>query len=99
MWIFGDLMVGLGRVLQLVLTFLWVTILVRAILSWVNPDPYNPIVRFIYNVTEPILYQVRKRLPSQFGGFDFSPIIVFLIIIFIQEVLIYRLLLLGQALR
>lgn len=99
MFIFGDILVAISKVLNVVLTFLWIIILIRAILSWVNPDPYNPIVRFIYNVTEPILYQVRKRLPFHFGGMDFSPLIVFLVIILIQEIIIHRLYVLGASIR
>jgi len=63
--------------------FMFITI-ARAVLSWVSPDPYNPIVRFIHNVTEPVLYQIRKRIPMMYGGIDFSPIIVILIIIFLR---------------
>ena len=44
---------------------------------WVNPDPFNPIVRFIHNITEPVLYQIRTRIPVNFGGMDVSPIVVF----------------------
>ena len=99
MFIFGDILVAITKVLNVVLTFLWIIILARAILSWVNPDPYNPIVRFIHNVTEPILYQVRKRIPSQFGGMDLSPLIVFLAIILIQEIIIHRLYVLGSSIR
>lgn len=99
MFIIGDILVALSKVLNIVLTFLWILILARAILSWVNPDPYNPIVRFIHNITEPILFQVRKRLPSQFGGMDFSPLIVFLAIILIQEIIIHRLYVLGASIR
>ena len=68
----------------------WV-IIARAVLSWVNPDPYNSIVRFIYNVTEPVLGRIRRSLPVHFGGIDFSPIIVFLVIIFLQNFLIMSL--------
>jgi len=60
-------------------------VIARAVLSWVNPDPYNPIVRFIYNLTEPVLGRIRRLLPLQLGGIDFSPIIVFLAIIFLQQ--------------
>ena len=63
---------------------MWIVI-ARAILSWVSPDPYNPIVRFIHNVTEPVLYQVRRRIPLNFGGIDFSPIIILLAVIFLQQ--------------
>ncbi len=76
---------ALATVLNLILTlYMWV-IIARAVLSWVSPDPYNPIVRFIYNVTEPVLSQIRRRLPVSFSGIDFSPIIVLLLIIFLQN--------------
>ena len=71
--------------------YMWV-IIARAILSWVSPDPYNPIVRFIHNITEPVLYQVRKRIPALMGGIDFSPIIVLLAILFLQHFVVQSLL-------
>ena len=61
---------------------MWI-IIVRALISWVNPDPYNPIVRFLYQITEPVLYAIRKRLPY-IGGIDISPIVVLLVIMFLQ---------------
>jgi YggT family protein len=70
--------------------YMWI-IIARAILSWVSPDPYNPIVRFIHNVTEPVLYQIRKRIPIMMGGIDFSPIIVLLAIIFLQHFVVQSL--------
>lgn len=66
---------------------MWIVV-ARAVLSWVNPDPYNPIVRFINSVTEPVLYQIRRRLPVSFGGLDLSPIIVFLAVIFLRKFLV-----------
>jgi YggT family protein len=63
--------------------FMWI-IIARAVLSWVNPDPYNAIVRFITNVTEPVLYQIRRRIPFNMGGLDISPIIAIMIVIFLQ---------------
>jgi len=84
MFIIGYFVAAVAKVIDYGLyIFLWIVI-ARAILSWVNPDPYNPIVRFIHNVTEPVLYQIRKRIPVYFGGIDLSPIVVFLIIIFLQ---------------
>jgi len=62
----------------------WWVILVRALLSWVSPDPYNPIVRTIYNLTEPVFDWFRERLPVVFGGIDFSPLLVLLVIEFVQ---------------
>ncbi len=79
---------ALAYVINMVLTiYMWI-IIARAVLSWVNPDPYNPIVRFLYSVTEPVLYAIRKRLPVFFSGIDFSPIIVILVIIFLQRFLV-----------
>jgi YggT family protein len=80
----GYFLMAVAKVLDLALSlYMWVVV-ARAILSWVNPDPYNAIVRFIHAVTEPVLSQIRSRIPSSFGGIDFSPIIVFLGVIFLQ---------------
>ncbi len=67
--------------------YMWI-IIIRALLSWVNPDPYNPIVQFLYRITEPVLYPIRRRLPFLRMGIDFSPIVVILVIIFLQYFLI-----------
>ena len=84
MLVFRNLLVAVATVLDYVLIFFMFITIARAVLSWVSPDPYNPIVRFIHNVTEPVLYQIRKRLPMMYGGIDFSPIVVILIIIFLR---------------
>jgi YggT family protein len=84
MYIVGYFLMAAAKVMDIVLLlFMWILI-ARAILSWVNPDPYNPIVRFIHNVTEPIMYPIRSKLPINFGGIDFSPIIIILGIIFLR---------------
>jgi len=91
MFVISNLLVAVAKVLDIALTiFMWI-IIARAILSWVSPDPYNPIVRFIHNVTEPVLYQVRKRIPLSFGGIDFSPIIILLAVIFLQQFVVQSL--------
>ncbi len=88
MVVFGNFLAALAKVINVVLyLYMWI-IIARAVLSWVSPDPYNPIVRFIHNVTEPMLYQIRKRLPVSYGGIDFSPIIVILAILFLQSFLV-----------
>jgi len=82
--VIGYFFIALARVIETVLTiYMWVVV-ARAVLSWVNPDPYNPIVRFIHNVTEPVLYRIRQSLPVSFSGIDFSPIVVFLAIMFLK---------------
>lgn len=66
--------------------YMWI-IIARAILSWVNPDPYNPIVQFLYKATEPVLYKIRRILPDM-GGIDISPIVVLVAIMFLQKFLV-----------
>jgi len=94
---FGHLIIALANVLNLVLTiYLWI-IIARAVLSWVSPDPYNPIVRFIHNITEPVLYRVRAKVPLFFGGIDFSPMIVLLAIVFLKGFLVQSLYSFGSS--
>ncbi|UCG20622.1 MAG: YggT family protein [Deltaproteobacteria bacterium] len=88
MFVVGNLLEALATVIYYVLTlYMWI-IIARAVISWVNPDPYNPIVRFLYSVTDPVLLAIRRRLPLSFGGIDFSPILVILAIIFLQRFLV-----------
>ena len=87
MFVFANLLDALATILSYVLTiYMWV-IIIRALISWVNPDPYNPIVRFLYQITEPVLHAIRKKLPY-IGGIDISPIIVLLVIMFLQVFLV-----------
>jgi len=91
MFIFSNLLMAVAKILNIGLTiYMWI-IIARAVVSWVNPDPYNPIVRFLNNVTEPVLFRIRRIIPVYFGGFDFSPILVILVIIFIQAFLVQSL--------
>jgi YggT family protein len=98
MFIIGNLLKAVAVVLNYVLHFYMWIVIARAVLSWVNPDPYNPIVRFIHNVTEPVLYRIRRKLPFDFGGIDFSPIIVILGIIFLQHFVVTSLFRLSATL-
>lgn len=68
----------LAEVIGLVFQIYIFIVIARALVSWVSPDPYNPIVRFLYQATEPVLDRIRRFIPSQFGGIDFSPIILLL---------------------
>jgi YggT family protein len=70
-----------------IVAYIWI-IIARALLSWVNPDPYNPIVRFLFRVTEPVLRPVRERLGAYQIGLDFSPMIVILVLYFLKEFLV-----------
>ena len=91
MFIVANFLFATASVLQLVLTvYLWIVI-ARALISWVNPDPYNPIVRFLFNATEPLLFWIRRRLPVVFGGIDVSPLLVLIAIYFLQGFLVQSL--------
>ena len=99
MFVFSNLLTAIAKILDVVLViFMWIVI-ARAILSWVSPDPYNPIVRFIHNITEPVLFQIRKRIPLNFGGIDFSPILVLLAVIFLRRFVVQSLYELALTLR
>ena len=88
MFAVGNLIESLAYILNLGLTIYMWLIIARALLSWVNPDPYNPIVRMLYNVTEPVLGWVRQRVPLIFGGLDLSPLLVLLAVVFLQRFLV-----------
>lgn len=79
---------AIARILDIVLSaYLW-CIIIRALLSWVNPDPWNPIVRFLQRVTEPVLAPIRRLLPVWRLGIDVSPIVVILAIYFVRDFLV-----------
>jgi len=88
MFILGNFLSATAQILKIVLElYMWI-IIIRALLSWVNPDPYNPIVQFLNRFTEPVLSRVRQLIPMSGVGIDFSPIIVILAIIFLQSFLV-----------
>jgi YggT family protein len=96
MFALGNLIDSLAYILNMALTIYMWLIIARALLTWVNPDPYNPIVRFLYNVTEPVLAWVRSRVPVVFGGLDLSPLLVLLAIVFLQRFLVSTLIELAR---
>jgi len=97
MFALGNFVFALAKVIDVVLTLLYWLILIRALISWVNPDPFNPIVQFLYRMTEPILQPIRRFLPMM--AIDFSPIIAFLAIIFLKSFLVATLFDLGYRLQ
>src|ERR1700677_3505832 len=86
MFVLANFVDALASVVNILLTIMYWLILVRALISWVNPDPFNPIVQFLMRVTEPVLEPVRRMLPPL--PLDISPIIVFFIIMFLQRFLV-----------
>ena len=88
MFVAGNLFLAVANQIHLVLmAYFWI-IIARAILSWVSPDPFNPIVRFLYRVTEPVLRPIRHRLPTLSMGIDLSPMVVILAIYFLDAFLV-----------
>jgi len=88
MFVMGNLIVAVAKIIEVVLTlYMWI-IIAQAVISWVNPDPYNPIVRFLYRATEPVLAPIRRLLPLRGMGIDFSPVVVILVIYFLQIFLV-----------
>ncbi|HSB80968.1 MAG TPA: YggT family protein [Candidatus Methylomirabilis sp.] len=84
MFVVGNLLNTVATILNMALwAYMWIVI-ARALISWVNPDPWNPIVQFLYRATEPVLAPIRRRLPTWRTGIDFSPLIVILAIYFVQ---------------
>ncbi len=72
----GNIVSGLGGIVHSLLTvYIWV-IIIGALLSWVRPDPYNPIVQVIYRLTEPAYRLVRGIMPTVFNGLDLAPLIL-----------------------
>ncbi|AXX87110.1 YggT family protein [Malaciobacter marinus] len=73
-------------ILGIIFLYKWV-IIISAILSWVRPDPYNPIVQMLHRLTEPAYAFIRKYIPTVFGGMDLAPVIVIFILIFLETFL------------
>jgi len=85
MFVARNFIVAIATIVDYILwAYMWVFI-IRAVLSWVSPDPYNPIVRAIYAVTEPVLSPLRRKLPLYAGSIDFSVVVAVLIIVFLQR--------------
>ena len=99
MFAIGNVILGIAKVLGVVLNiYMWV-IIIRALLSWVNPDPYNPIVQFLTRITEPVLRPLRKLVPTWKLGVDLSPLIAILIIYFLEIAVVDTLARIGNSLR
>jgi YggT family protein len=99
MFVIGNVILGIAEVLDWIIIAYMVIIFVRALISWVNPDPYNPIVQFLARVTEPALRPIRKMAPPYKLGVDISPIIAFLILLFLRIALVQTLYRIGRSMQ
>jgi YggT family protein len=97
MFVLGNFIIAIAQVFNIALTiYLWIVI-IRAFISWVSPDPYNPVVQFLHKATDPVLGPIARALPPM-GGMDISPIILILIIYFLQWFVVKTLIQVGLAL-
>ncbi len=97
MFVLGNFFQATAVVLGYLIEALWWLIVIRALLSWVSPDPYNPIVQFIERTTEPVLAPFRRLIPTHRIGIDLSPLLALLLLYFLKIFLIQTLL--GLAVR
>ncbi len=99
MFVVSNFVGAVARILDTLLwLYMWV-IIIRALLSWVNPDPWNPIVQFLTRITEPVLAPIRNRLPTWRMGLDLSPLVAILAIVFLQYFVVASLRDLAWSLR
>ncbi|MCI4624804.1 MAG: YggT family protein [Candidatus Magnetoovum sp. WYHC-5] len=97
MYFLGNFLIAVAQVLDIVLSaYTWV-IIIAALLTWVRPDPFNPIVRVLYGLTEPVFRPIRNKI-GVLGGIDISPLVVILAIMFLRSFLITSLIQLGRSL-
>ena len=85
MFVLGNFLQTIAGILDLAITFFWWLVIIRALLSWVNPDPNNMIVQFIERATDPLLYPFRQIIPTYKLGIDLSPILAILFLFFLRS--------------
>lgn len=83
--ILRELFLAVAGLVDLVFGIYIFILIGRALISWVNPDPYNSIVRFLHAATDPVLYRLQRWLPLQFAGIDFSPLVLLVALSFLQR--------------
>ncbi|MCI5163287.1 MAG: YggT family protein [Candidatus Electrothrix sp. AX5] len=97
MFMLGNFLLALAKLVNVAFTaYIWIVI-GRAIISWVNPDPYNPIVRFLIQATDPVLEKIRRYIPDM-GGLDLSPMLLIFGLIFLQSFIVPTLTQIGMSL-
>jgi len=97
MFVIGNFVIAIAKVINTIGTLYVYILIIRALISWFSPDPYNPLVQMLYKVTEPVLNQVKRIIPN-FGGFDISLIVTIILIQFLQSFIVSTLMQLGRNL-
>jgi YggT family protein len=97
MFMLGNFLLALAKLVNVAFTaYIWIVI-GRAIISWINPDPYNSIVRFLVQVTDPALEKIRRYIPPM-GGLDLSPMLLIFALVFLQSFIVPTLTQIGMSL-
>jgi YggT family protein len=99
MFIFANFTIAAANILDALLSIYSWVVIISALISWVSPDPYNPIVRFLHSVTEPVLRPIRSVIGHRLGPIDISPLVVILAIMFIRMFLIRSMIDFGYNLK
>ena len=100
MFILSNFLASIAQVLDVTLTVFYWLMLIRCLISWVNPDPYNTLVQFLYKTTEPVLAPIRRIIPAAWGiGIDLSPLLAFLLLLLVKSFLVRTLLDIAARLR
>lgn len=99
MFIVSNFLVAIAQVLNITINVLWWLIIIRALISWVNPDPFNPVVQFIYKTTEPFLVPFRRIIPTWRIGIDVSAIFAILALLFLRYFLVNSLIDLARLIK
>jgi YggT family protein len=99
MFVFGNLFSSIASILNLLLDLYFWVIFARAILSWIRPDPYNPIVRTICRLVDPLTYKISRIIPTRIGMVDVAPFILMLLIVFVQKFLVATLFDIGARMK
>ena len=99
MFVFGNLFSSIASILNLLLDLYFWVIFARAILSWIHPSPYNPIVRAIYKLVDPVTYRISRIIPTRIGMVDMSPFILMLLIVFVQKFVVATLYDMGMRIK
>ena len=99
MFVLGNFFIALAKVIDTAIPLIYWLIIIRAVISWFSPDPYNFLVQLLYKLTEPILYPFRRLIPAYNIGIDISPILAILALVFLRYFLVSTLYQLGATLR
>ncbi len=98
MFMLGNFILALAKLINIIFTAYIFIVIARAVISWVNADPYNPVVRFLIQATDPVLEKIRRYVPPM-GGLDLSPMLLIFGLVFLQSYIVPTLMQIGMNLR